>query len=138
MSRLVLFALLTACSRDRVEVRPEPAPPRATVEAPVPVPIPPKPPEPAPPPPPPPPPPPKFDNAAARASLASIAYKKCGLDRSARVLVRFHPEGHATVDRIATEDALPSDVELCLTKAFERAHVPPFDGPPVSVAFLVR
>ena len=131
-------ALLIACSRDRarVEVRPEPsAPPRATIEVPVPVPVPPKPPEP---PPPAPPAPPTFDRAAARTSLAAVSYKHCSLDRSARVLIRFHPAGNATVDRIATVDALPMDVDTCLIKAFEAARVPAFVGDEVSIAFLAR
>jgi hypothetical protein len=130
-----LLLLLPSCSRERSEVHPDPAPPRATIEVPVPVPVPPKPPEP---PPPPPPPPPKFDNAAARTALAGIGFKHCALDRSARVLIRFHPAGNATVDRIATEDPLPSDVDLCLVKAFEKARVPLFVGEPVSIAFLVK
>lgn len=131
--RYWLLALI-ACSRER-ELRPDPSPPRATIEVPVPVSVPEPRPEPLPPPPKPIPP---FDNAAARASLAGVSYKHCKLDRSARVLIRFHPEGNATVDRIATEDALPMDIDTCLIKAFEAARVPLFVGEPVSIAFLVR
>lgn len=134
MRWLVLVAL-AACTPERTDPRPDPSPPRATIEVPIPIPVPPPPPEP---PPPPPAPPPKFDNASARTSLASISYKHCALDRAARVLVRFHPAGNATVDRIATEDPLPSDIDLCLIAAFEKARVPVFVGPPVSIAFLVR
>lgn len=52
--------------------------------------------------------------------------------------MRFHPAGNATVDRVATVDALPSDVDTCLIKAFSKARIPRFVGSEVSIGFLIR
>jgi hypothetical protein len=136
--RAAVFVLLIGCSRDEPvradRTRALPQPSWSAVPAPSPSPSPTSTPSasasaPAPPP---------FDREAARKALAAVSYKHCKLDRSARVIVRFLPTGDAVVDKIGTVDALPSTTELCLIAAFETAAVPPFDGEPVTVAFLAR
>jgi len=62
----------------------------------------------------------------------------CKLRSRARVIVRFTPSGNAIVDKIGTEDPLPSTIELCVITAYEKARVPEFSGPDVTVAVLAR
>jgi len=81
---------------------------------------------------------PPFDRDAARRSLAAVDTKACKLRTSARVIVRFVPSGKAIIDKVGTEDPLPSTIELCVIAAFEKATVPEFSGPDVTVAVLAR
>ncbi|MBI2396107.1 MAG: hypothetical protein HYV09_41470 [Deltaproteobacteria bacterium] len=133
------------CDRDAPTVRRDrtwrlpPIPTATSSEAPVP-PSPPPAPSPTTPPSPAPsaPPSPPFDKVAARAALAAVPHARCKVGRTVRVVVRFTPSGGLVVDKIGTPDPLPADTELCLIHAFEKASIPPFEGEPVTVAYVVR
>lgn len=81
---------------------------------------------------------PPFDRDAARKALAAVDYKHCKLARKARVIVRFVPSGSAIVDKVGTDDQLPSTMELCMIAAFEKATVPEFSGADVTIAVMAR
>lgn len=137
--RFALVALcLLGCSREE-PIRAEPVrrlPPEPSWSA---FPAPPRPEPPIPSPTPSSPPPPRpFDRDAAKHALAAVTYKHCKLPRRVRVIVKFLPSGHAVVEKIGTEDPLPSTTELCVIASFEKASVPEFDGDPVTVAVLAR
>jgi hypothetical protein len=86
-----------------------------------------------------------FDPAAASAALSAAAggAAACRTDstegaKSVTVAVTFAPSGRVTTATIMGGQFAGTPVGGCIAQAFKSAHVPPFDGDPVTVKKTVQ
>jgi predicted Zn finger-like uncharacterized protein len=82
----------------------------------------------------------EFDRAAALSALSSAASSARGCKKpdgptgSGKVKVTFAPSGNVTSSTVDGPPFAGTPVGGCVASAFRGAHVPPFDGAPVSVS----